>query len=261
MRHAFSIVASPSTSRHILPHIRCLATPSSAAHAGTRSLPSLDILFISSDSSTDDVRSKILQCALAMVPTHGFSTAAIEEGAKQLGYPSIAHGMFPRGSIDLISHFLDTAKEGMRRDVLKMDLSSMKTTSKVRAGVVSRLEFSKPVISQWPEAAAQLALPQNLDVALKGLGELVDEIWFLAGDRSVDMNWYSKRTLLAGVYSSTEMYMTQDTSPEYRETSAFLDRRLSDVAFIGKSIGSVKSGFEFAFQTASGILQSRGFKP
>ncbi|TPX34647.1 hypothetical protein SmJEL517_g02684 [Synchytrium microbalum] len=229
----------------------------------TRPPPDLNIfLNAASDSNPDDVPSRILAAALLQVPEHGFTTRALETGAKSLGLPSVAHGIFSRGGIDLISYFFKTSKESMRADLMAMDLASMKITPKVRAGVVSRLEKSKPFIHKWPEAAAQLALPQNLDVALKGLGELVDEIWFLAGDRSVDasMNWYSKRALLAGVYTSTEMYMTQDKSPEYQETYAFLDRRLGDVAFVGKTIAQTKQRADFLFKSAGNILESRGFR-
>ena len=32
---------------------------------------------------------------------------------------------------------------------------------------------------------------------------MVDDIWYWAGDRSTDFNWYTKRALLAGIYTST----------------------------------------------------------
>ena len=47
---------------------------------------------------------------------------------------------------------------------------------------------------------------------MNNLQELVDDIWFYAGDRSVDFSWYTKRALLACVYKSTEFYMLQDES-------------------------------------------------
>jgi ubiquinone biosynthesis protein COQ9 len=51
-----------------------------------------------------------------------------------------------------------------------------------------------------------MALPQNAPNTVKQLAELVDEIWYLAGDHSVDLNWYSKRFLLAGIYTSTGIH-------------------------------------------------------
>lgn len=57
------------------------------------------------------------------------------------------------------------------------------------------------------------ANPLNVPATVKQRALLVDDIWHAAGDRSADMDWYAKRALLAGVYSTTELYMLTDTSP------------------------------------------------
>lgn len=41
----------------------------------------------------------------------------------------------------------------------------------------------------------------------------MDEIWHAAGDESADVDWYVKRTVLGGIYSTTELYMLTDASP------------------------------------------------
>ena len=41
---------------------------------------------------------------------------------------------------------------------------------------------------------------------------LVDEIWHAAGDEASDTEWYVKRTVLGGIYSTTEIYMLTDRS-------------------------------------------------
>ena len=42
---------------------------------------------------------------------------------------------------------------------------------------------------------------------------LIDDIWHLAGDTSVDASWYTKRAALGALYSATEVYMLTDFSP------------------------------------------------
>lgn len=42
---------------------------------------------------------------------------------------------------------------------------------------------------------------------------LVDEIWHAAGDEGSDIDWYVKRTILGGIYSTTEVFMLTDSSP------------------------------------------------
>ena len=73
------------------------------------------------------------------------------------------------------------------------------------------------------------------------VSELVDDIWYAAGDKSTDYNWYTKRALLAAVYSATELYMLTDYSPGYADTWEALDRRLQDVARLGKATGQVRA--------------------
>lgn len=69
-------------------------------------------------------------------------------------------------------------------------------------------------------------MPSNIPDSLRELALLSDEIHFLAGDKSVDTSWYTKRAGLSTIYASTELFMTQDRSINFKETEAFLDRRL-----------------------------------
>ena len=48
-----------------------------------------------------------------------------------------------------------------------------------------------------------MSLPQNIAGSMAELARLADEMWFLAGDTSVDFSWYTKRATLSGVYAST----------------------------------------------------------
>lgn len=90
-----------------------------------------------------------------------------------------------------------------------------------------------------------MAYPANIPMAVTHLAELVDDILYYAGDKSPDVRvlalfvhaymyahtndqfeWYTKRAGLAAVYTSTELFMTQDYSTDYAETFRFLERRL-----------------------------------
>lgn len=42
---------------------------------------------------------------------------------------------------------------------------------------------------------------------------LIDEICHAVGDEADDIDWYVKRTVLGGIYSTTELYMLTDNSP------------------------------------------------
>ena len=78
-----------------------------------------------------------------------------------------------------------------------------------------------------------MSLLGNIPASLKELNALSDEIWYLAGDRTVDFSWYTKRASLAAIYASSELFMTTDKSNNFTATEEFLERRLEDVQKAG----------------------------
>src|SRR3546814_8607904 len=88
-------------------------------------------------------------------------------------------------------------------------------------------------------------MPQNGPLAAKLLYRTVDAIWYACGDTATDYNFYTKRALLAGVYSSTLLYWLNDRSEGFAATWAFLDRRIGEVLKVagqlGKGVGTALS--------------------
>lgn len=103
------------------------------------------------------------------------------------------------------------------------------------------------------------ALPSNIRRTTENLWKFTDDLWFLAGDRSTDYNFYTKRSLVLGVYASTELFMLTDKSENFSETWKFLDRRIGDVLTVGSAVGNVKNVLS---ATAKGFLDMTTlFKP
>ncbi|CAG8437761.1 10135_t:CDS:10 [Ambispora gerdemannii] len=209
-----------------------------------------------SKENTDPISHKILEVALEFVPKHGWTVEALSKSAESLGYLSVTHGMFPHGGVDLIDFFLEESRQQMTIEI-KDKMNGLRVPQKIRLACVTRLNLTKPLIHRWPEALAILAQPNNVGLSAKHLAKLSDEIWFLAGDKSANMNWYTKRGELALIYAATELYMTQDKSPEYQATFEFLDRRLQEIAFLGKTISEVNAFVKFVGQSISGVLASK----
>ena len=105
-----------------------------------------------------------------------------------------------------------------------------------------------------------MSLLGNIPASLKELNALSDEIWYLAGDISVDFSWYTKRASLASVYASSEMFMTTDKSPDFAATSEFLDRRLEDVQKAGGVIGGIGQYASFMAGSGIGLARSWGMR-
>ena len=137
--------------------------------------------------------------------------------------------MFEKGDFALVRHAMRRATEAMATQLESMKLESMTGDERIIAGVRARLEHLAPFVSSgaWAKAMALGALPQHaLDTSTE-LGVTVDELWYLAGDRSADASWYSRRGLLLGVFASTELYMLSDSSEGFADTWDFLQRRVA----------------------------------
>jgi ubiquinone biosynthesis protein COQ9 len=118
-------------------------------------------------------------------------------------------------------------------------LPETKVSARVRAIIALRLEQNRPYKEAIRRALAVLALPGNATVAAGCTARTVDAIWYAAGDRTANFSWYTKRAILAAVYSATVLYWLRDTSEDDAATLAFLDRRLADVGRIGRLRGRV----------------------
>lgn len=105
-----------------------------------------------------------------------------------------------------------------------------------------------------------MALPRNIPPSLHELSALSSEIWYLAGDVSVDTSWYTKRANLAAVYSASEVFMTQDRSTEFEATREFLERRLEDVGEVGKVVGGLGRYVSFWAGSAVSLGRSVGLR-
>ena len=61
--------------------------------------------------------------------------------------------------------------------------------------------------------------------------KIVDQIWFLAGDKSTDFNYYSKRSILFAIYYSSVMFLINNDF-DIKKTLNFLDAKLQKVSKI-----------------------------
>ncbi|KAL9325810.1 hypothetical protein ACSQ67_006455 [Phaseolus vulgaris] len=153
-------------------------------------------------------------------------------------------GRMQDGTLCLLLHnyFMDDC---LQRLVEKIDsdesLKSLTPSDFISKLIRYRLEMQAPYISTWPQALSIQAQPANVPTSFKQRAVLVDEIWHAAGDTASDIDWYAKRTILGGIYSTTEIYMLTDNSPDFRDTWAFLDARVKDAFNIKKTIQEAQS--------------------
>ena len=85
--------------------------------------------------------------------------------------------------------------------------------------------------------------PQNFSISNKILFKIADEIWFLAGDKSTDMNYYSKRIILMNIYASIFSFFVFDQSKDFSRTLNLLEKEINLVLSFGKIKKKISSFF------------------
>lgn len=175
-------------------------------------------------------RRRILAAALPNVAFDGWTDALLRHAVQDAGLePTMAARAFPGGVVDLAAFFVADADRRMVAALRKADLPALPVRQRIATAVRIRLEQNDAHREAIRRALGLFALPRHAGLGLKTLYRTVDAIWRAAGDRSTDYNFYTKRALLAGVYSATLVYWLNDNSEGHEETWAFLDRRIADV--------------------------------
>ena len=185
-------------------------------------------------SAQNSPKDLLLQAAVMHVPFDGWSQATFDAAIIDSGVErTVAESVCPRGAVDLAMHYHAKGDAEMLARLAETDLEQMKYSARVAAAVRFRLEAvtDKEIVRR---GTALFALPIYAADGAKAIWGTADAIWNALGDTSDDVNWYTKRATLSGVYSATVLYWLGDSSEDHADTWAFLDRRIENVMQIEK---------------------------
>jgi ubiquinone biosynthesis protein COQ9 len=207
----------------------------------------------------DAVRTAIIDAALPHVPFDGWTQAALQLGAADAGYDKVmALRVFPGGPVEAIEFWSQLADRRMLDQLEQRDVAAMKVRERIATAVRVRLEQTAAHREAVRRALSLLALPLNAGKGPAMLWRTVDAIWYAAGDTATDFNYYTKRGLLAGVYSATVLYWLDDRSEGFQNTWSFLERRIADVMRVPQALGALQKRLA-AFPSPLSILRGGPF--
>jgi ubiquinone biosynthesis protein COQ9 len=181
-------------------------------------------------------RDAAIEAMLPHVAFDGWSRRALRRALADIGASADeAASLFPGGAVEMVETFCDLSDRRMECAASELDMTAMRLPGRVRAIIALRLAQNRPHREAVRRALSLLALHASAPVAGACTARTVDAIWRAAGDVSADFSWYTKRAILASVYTATLLFWLRDTSEEDADTLAFLDRRLADVGRITKA--------------------------
>ncbi|MFN3209859.1 MAG: COQ9 family protein [Roseovarius sp.] len=178
---------------------------------------------------TSDTRARLLESIKPHVPFDGWTETSLQAAAADAGLSrALVRAACPRGAVDLALAFHEEGDAAMVARLNEADLGAMRFRDRVAAAVRYRLEAveDKELVRR---GVTLFALPHHALDGARAVWGTCDRIWEALGDSSDDVNWYTKRATLSGVYSATVLYWLGDDSEGHARTWEFLDRRIEDV--------------------------------
>ena len=190
-------------------------------------------------------RAEILAAMLAQAAFDGWTVKSLRAAVKAADLPEGAEELyFPQGPLEVIRFWSEQMNGKIEADLAELDQASMKIRDKVTAGVLAALYAIGPHEEAARRAMSRMSLPDALGQGPKQLWSAADTIWRSIGDTSTDGNYYSKRTILAGVIASTLTVWLSDEEPQKPKARKFLDDRIANVMSFEKAKWSFKKKTE-----------------
>jgi ubiquinone biosynthesis protein COQ9 len=182
------------------------------------------------DPTLDEMRLALGAAIPAEAIFDGWTELALGNAAERLGLdPAHARLAVPNGPVDMIEAWYASIDARLVADFTPARMAEMKIRERIPALILARLALMRPDKQAARTALAILAGPRHAATAAKLGWHAADLMWRLAGDTATDLNHYTKRLTLSGVYASTLLVWLDDESEGETETRGFLDRRIGDV--------------------------------
>ena len=110
--------------------------------------------------------------------------------------------LFPDGKNDLLQFALEQLNIDLENYCKKLDLIRLPVHKRIRKILLKKIYIMDKEKKFYKKNFFKFINPKKKIFLFQiKLYKSVDQIWFIAGDTSVDFNFYTKRLILAGIYS------------------------------------------------------------
>jgi ubiquinone biosynthesis protein COQ9 len=185
------------------------------------------------------IRYEILQDIKKHVVKNGWSEDIFLdlENNHKFTYDEIK-SLFPNGYKSILEIYLKEINLKMALEAKKINLIRLRVHERIRELIILRLNIMAREKNLITKTFFTLTLPNNYKLSIKNLYNTIDEIWFLAGDNSTDFNYYSKRAILASIYTTVMIHFTNNK--DINSTYDLLNKQLKKVSKIPKIKNRIK---------------------
>ncbi|KIK99597.1 hypothetical protein PAXRUDRAFT_491106 [Paxillus rubicundulus Ve08.2h10] len=205
--------------------------------------------------------SKLLQLAIPLVKSHGFTREALARSVLHLPKPHpeplpdiSVTALFGRGDDArraLVNAWLEDARCRMK--------DNASASASMRRVLHARMKTNEPVLGHLPEAFALVATSPGVLLVdplpiLRHAALVADQACWIVQPQAQEMTWYTRRASLSVIYLAAELH--QLTSPNTAES--FLDYLLENSDAAEKAIQEITLFSSYILRSWKGLAKSAG---
>lgn len=156
----------------------------------------------------------------------------------------IKQDLLPKGLSSLMKELNLIINQIIDKEQKPSRFKNYKINEKIKYFVIRRLMVFQNLVDKR-KFFKKILKPNLIVSSNKTLFKIADEIWFLAGDKSTDYNYYTKRIILMNIYAITFSFFVFDNSKDLERTKKFLDKEISAVLKFGNLKNKLKKNIKF----------------
>ena len=205
-------------------------------------------------------RKEIFKISIQYIQDNGWNKNLFKlvSNNSEYNYDEIV-ALFPNYHIDLLKFYFNQLNEEMSSSFDNLENIPSKTHKKIREIILLRLNIYAKQKKLIKKTYFTIILPRYSKISSLLLFKTVDQMWFIAGDKSTDFNYYSKRLILATIYSSTVLYFLRSNF-NYPKTVIFLDKQLIKVSKIPNLKKKINNFSKTFFKTFGSVFNLSSIK-
>jgi len=181
--------------------------------------------------SLDKKRLELINLAKKTVSKYGWNDSLFEKiSFNNRINPEELFILFPDGYKQMLKLSLDYLNYELENICNQYDFKRIPVHKRIKKIIIIKINLMKKNKDFYRRTFYFLLLPINYKLLTAYLYKSVDLMWYLSGDNSTDFNFYTKRMILSGVYSSVILHFISNDS--LLETEKKLDNNLLKVSKI-----------------------------
>ena len=152
--------------------------------------------------------------------------------------------LFPNGNNDLLKFIIEQLNIDLEEYCKKLELIRLPLHKRIRKILLAKILIMNKEKAFYKKIFISLLVPKKNISLSRNLYNSIDQIWFIAGDTSTDFNFYTKRLILAGIYTRVMLFFFNNNDQKTLEK--ILDdnlKRVSKIPELKSKLNIFKNNF------------------